>query len=196
MAQVGGPIKYGIKAGVNFPTYHFSEDRVSDTKSTTNFHVTGYADVPVSTNFFVQPGISLQGRGGKFTESKLGSYERNTMDIGVPVNLVGKFDITPGAKFFLGAGPYVAFNISGKDKVKDSKGNEITDLTRDLKFGKDKDMKTTDFGVNFLGGVELNNGFNIGAGYGLGLSDLTTDKNFSGVKMNNRVWSVSVGYSF
>src|SRR5690606_34719558 len=103
--------------------------------------------------------------------------------------------------FYLGAGPYAAFGLSGKNDVDgpltDDSGESIFDFDEDFTFGSDDtdDLKGTDFGVNFIGGVQLNNGFNIGAGYGLGLTDLrpTTD---SGSKFTNRVWTFSVGYAF
>ncbi len=199
-AQTGtiSPVKYGIKVGVNLPKYHFANDNGDDseTKSTTNFHVTGYADVPLSTYFYVQPGISLQGKGGKFLDYNDGDikHEYNTLELGIPINFVGKVPLGPTANFFLGAGPYVSFGISGEDKW--TAGNSKT--SRDLNYGSDSgdDLKRTDAGLNFLAGFELNSGFNIGAGYGLGLTDLRPNGDGGNGKMTNRVLSFSVGYSF
>jgi hypothetical protein len=53
-----------------------------------------------------------------------------------------------------------------------------------------------DFGVNFLGGLQLSNGFNVGAGYGLGLTDLRSTGTGGNGQMTNRVLSFSVGYAF
>jgi hypothetical protein len=195
------PLKFGLKAGVNLPKYVFSDDgdEVFDTKTTTNFHVTGYLDAPVGSYFAVQPGISLQGKGGKIESSAMGinsKTEQNTMWIEVPVNLVGKVPLgIGGSNVFLGAGPYLGFGISGE--TKSTVANVTTET--DVNFGKDDDddLKGTDFGVNFIGGVQLNNGFNIGAGYGLGLTDLRPgSENADEGKFTNRVWSFSVGYSF
>src|SRR5690606_562946 len=85
------PTRFGIKAGVNLPNYHFSDDNSDtqySTKMSTNFHITGYADVPVNANFSIQPGVSLQGKGAKFYESDNLTYTQNTMWIEVPVNAV------------------------------------------------------------------------------------------------------------
>ncbi|WP_118196226.1 porin family protein [Albibacterium indicum] len=178
---------YGFKAGVNLPNYNFSNSDF-ETKSTTNFHVTGYLDAPINQMFSIQPGVSLQGKGAKL-ENDLGSWKQNTMWIEIPVNAVAKFPTMGGGNFFLGAGPYAAFGISGENKI-ESGDVEISD---EFEFGKDGTQKGTDFGVNFLGGYRLGNGLTLGAGYGLGLADIMPD-NSSDVKQNNRVLSFSIGY--
>src|SRR5690554_3217944 len=78
-AQTQG-IGYGIKAGVNLPTYHFSDGNYSDdTEASTNFHITGFMDAPISPMFSIQPGISLQGKGAKLMDNGLGTLTQNTM---------------------------------------------------------------------------------------------------------------------
>jgi len=178
---------YGFKAGVNLPNYNFSNSDY-ETESTTNFHVTGYLDAPINQMFSIQPGVSLQGKGAKL-ENEMGSWKQNTMWIEVPVNAVAKFPTMGGGNFFLGAGPYAAFGISGENKI-ESGDFELSD---EFEFGKDGTQKGTDFGVNFLAGYRLGNGLTLGAGYGLGLADIAPDNN-SDIKQTNRVLSFSVGY--
>lgn|SRR5690606_24909378 len=178
---------YGFKAGVNLPNYNFSNSDL-ETESTTNFHVTGYLDAPINQMFSIQPGVSLQGKGAKL-ENEMGSWKQNTMWIEVPVNAVAKFPTMGGGNFFLGAGPYAAFGISGENKI-ESGDFELSD---EFEFGKDGTQKGTDFGVNFLAGYRLGNGLTLGAGYGLGLADIAPDNN-SDIKQTNRVLSFSVGY--
>jgi len=193
-AQAQTGLGYGIKAGVNFPSYSYgSSDDLSDTKSTTNFHVTGYLDAPVTRNFYIQPGVSLQGKGAKLVESSaLGGSEisQNTMWLEVPVNFVGKFDAGTG-NFFVGAGPYVGFGLSGKNKYSANDGGNVTE--REFKFGKEETLKGTDFGVNFLAGYKLAGGLLIHAGYGLGLTNIAGDANWSN-DIKNRVWTVGLGF--
>lgn len=204
-AQSLPPVKYGLKVGVNLPKLHVNNTNGDDveSESTTNFSVTGYADVPVANGLSVQPGVSLQGKGGKYVYnggSLNGEVKDNSMYVEIPVNLVGKVPLgTTGTNFYLGAGPYAAFAISGERKISGNVGSFGTESTRDLEFGSDNgdDYKGTDFGVNFLAGFQLNSGFNIGAGYGLGLTDLRPSENNSdNGKTTNRVLSFSVGYSF
>lgn len=190
------PIGYGIKAGVNLPNYHYSNNNnTADTKSSTNFHITGYLDAPISSNFYIQPGISLQGKGAKFAQYEFAGKEykitQNTMWIEVPVNAVAKFYTGDAGNFYIGAGPYAAFGISGKNKI--TTGDQSTDL-ENFKFGKDEDQKSFDAGVNFLAGYQLSSGLTLGAGYGLGLADIAPNGSGS-VKQNNRVLSFSVGFA-
>ncbi len=197
------PVKWGLKAGVSLPKYHFTNTDGDDLESeaNTNFHVTGYADIPVTNGFSFQPGISLQGKGGKQTSSVLnGEAKDNSLYIEIPVNLVGKLPLgATGTNLYLGAGPYAAFAVSGERKVSGNLGEAYAEGTRDLSYGDDaseNDLKRGDFGVNFIGGVQLNSGFNVGAGYGLGLSDLRPGGEGGNGKVTNRVLSFSVGYSF
>lgn len=194
-AQAQSGLGYGIKAGVNFPSYSYGNSSdLSDTKSTTNFHVTGYLDAPVTSNFYIQPGVSLQGKGAKLIESDaLGGSEvsQNTMWLEVPVNFVGKFPAGSG-NFFVGAGPYIGFGLSGKNKYSVREGSNVTE--REFKFGKDETLKGTDFGVNFLAGYKLGNGLLINAGYGLGLTNIAGDANGWSDNIKNRVWTVGIGF--
>src|SRR5690554_3948802 len=185
------PMGYGIKAGVNLPNYHFNDDISDfDTKSSTNFHITAYLDAPISYNFYIQPGVSLQGKGAKFYDNGTHSLTQNTMWIEIPVNAVAKFYTGDAGNFFIGAGPYAAFGISGKNKWESDLGSAETDFN----FGKDDDQKSFDAGVNFLAGYQLSSGLTLGAGYGLGLSDIAPNGSGS-VKQNNRVLSFSVGFA-
>lgn len=192
----GQPMGFGIKAGVNFPKYNFSGDNTTiETDASTNFHVTAFLDAPIVTDYlYVQPGVSLQGKGAKFAEgSFLGrdyAWTQNTMWLEVPVNIVAKAPTGQAGHLFVGAGPYLAFGLSGKDKVSGDNGS----IESDFKFGKDEDMKGMDFGLNFIAGYQLNNGLMIHGGYGLGLTDLTPDGG-GDAKQTNRVWTVGLGFA-
>ncbi|RKD18016.1 hypothetical protein BCY91_16370 [Pelobium manganitolerans] len=193
-----GTTRFGLKAGVNLPKYKFVDDDANtsyDTKTTTNFNLTGYADIPVSTYFSVQPGISLQGKGAKLSDDDDNNkIEDNILSIEVPVNLLVNLPAGPG-HIYLGGGPYAGFNVSGQRK------STILGVTNedDLKFGNsdNDDIKALDFGFNVLAGYQLSSGFNFGAGYGFGLTNLapTSDSNTNN-EINNRVWSFTVGYAF
>lgn len=189
---------YGLKAGVNLGKYSNVPTNFEDyQKNNVSFYVTGFADIPVAPQFSIQPGVSLQGKGAKYEASGdngSGSMTQNVMSIEVPVNAV--YYIPAGAgNVFLGAGPYVGFNISGKQKWDGSFGGvEASSGDRKMEFsGDDKDMNLIDAGVNFLGGYKFNNGFLINAGYNLGLSNLNPG---DGEKSSNRVLSFGVGFQF
>lgn len=198
------PVKFGIKAGVTFPKASTSEDTEGmDIKTNTSFYIGGTADIPVGGMFSIQPGITLSGKGFKVDESEIvdgfgGSIlaKSNVWYIEIPVNALVNIPVGDG-KVFLGAGPYYGMAITGKVKTKVSltmdgqTQSESSD--EDIDFGKDGDLKRGDFGINFLGGYQLSNGFNIHAGYGLGLSNIVQD---SEGDLKNRVLSVGLGFSF
>lgn len=184
---------FGLKAGVNFPKYNFSGSNSSfETNSSTNFHVTGFLDAPLGRNFAVQPGISLQGKGGELLNSSVGTVTQNTMWLEVPVNLVAKVPMG-NSNFFIGAGPYIGFGLSGKNKYDSDWGS----AEEEFEFGSDGTLKSTDFGVNFVAGFHLGQGFLIHAGYGLGLSDIRASNNefFPEDRLTNRVFSVGLGFA-
>jgi len=180
---------YGLKAGVNFAKFQVKGGNSSYTSdATTSFYVTGYADIPVAINFSLQPGVSLQGKGGKAPAGDFGadvSTKDNLMYIEVPVNLVYYVPAGDAGKVFFGAGPYAAVGIHAKS----SQGN----FSESGSFS-DAGIKAFDAGLNFLAGFKMSNGFLINGGYGLGLTNMLKD--IDGVTSKNRVFSVGVGYQF
>ncbi len=178
---------FGIKAGVNFPNYQYEN---TESKSTTNFHVTAYLDAPISDYFAIQPGLSLQGKGAKLAESNIADFTwtQNTMWLEIPVNFVAKIPTMDVGSFIIGAGPYVGIGLSGKNKYESNFGG----TEREFEFGKNGSLRRTDFGANILAGYQMNQGISITANYGLGLTDLSPE-GASG-KINNRVWGISLGF--
>ena len=202
-------VKFGVKAGVTFPTLVASGDD-SDVKTTTSFYVGGTATFPVSNMFSLQSGLSLVGKGAESSDldedfdsqdvTVTGKAKIHPLYLEIPLNAIVNFEAGSG-KFYVGAGPYYAFGVGGKIKadVSSTSGGTTASASvkEDIKFGNgDEDtFKSGDFGVNFLAGYQLNNGFNIQAGYGLGLSNVfNIDSDIAKVK--NRVFSVGIGYSF
>lgn len=189
---------YGLKAGVNLGKYSNVDESLKDfQKNNVSFYVTGFADIPVAPQFSIQPGVSLQGKGSKFESSgdnSDGSVTRNVMSVEVPVNAVYYIPAGSG-NVFLGAGPYVGFNISGKDKVKGNLGGFGGEGENDIKFsGDNKDMNLIDAGANFLAGYKFNNGLLINAGYGLGLTNLNPNSDDN--KFSSRTLSFGLGFQF
>ncbi|MCZ4225207.1 porin family protein [Pedobacter rhodius] len=223
-STTGSTSRFGIKAGVNLAKIHSSgnnEDAYNDNaKSNVGFNVTAFGDFGVANNFFIQPGISLQNKGVKFegttsgtagaiTTTTTSSVKSNVMAIEVPINAVFNIPTGESGAFQISAGPYVGFNISGKNKgttttttVNNNTNSSLTSTTsndRDLSFGSttDKDQSSIDFGANFGLAYRASSGILVGANYGLGLSDLTPkDSRANTNKYTNRVIGFTVGYSF
>ncbi|QPH39048.1 outer membrane beta-barrel protein [Pedobacter endophyticus] len=223
--MTGSDARFGIKAGVNLSRFHASDFDGSTTyndnmKDNVGFNVTAFADFGVGNNFFIQPGVSLQNKGAKFestdvttigntTTTTVATNKTNLMAIEVPINAVFRIPTGSAGAVQISAGPYVGFNISGKNKREGS----ITTLNTtsntstvansssedDLSFGSaaDKNYASTEFGANFGLAYRTNSGFLVGANYGLGLTNLVPKDARSGDgKLTNRVLGFSVGYSF
>ncbi|TAE38738.1 MAG: PorT family protein [Sphingobacteriales bacterium] len=213
MAQSNDGVKFGVRAGVNLATVAISGDGITSEdkdgiKSLTSFNFGGYADIPVSGKFSIQPGLSLSGKGFKVTEmdsfedeeeggmvSQTINIKTNIMYLELPLNAVFNFN-----GFYFGAGPYLAYGLSGKVKVesKATIGNFTMNASESesIKFGsKEDEIRALDYGFNGLVGYKLENGLNFNLNYGLGLGNYNNNSVGNG-KTSNRVFSFLVGFSF
>ncbi|MFN0257350.1 porin family protein [Pedobacter ureilyticus] len=205
--MTGSDARIGIKAGVNLSTIRYSgfdgANAANDAaKQNVGYNLTVFGDFGVANNFFIQPGVSLQNKGEKYSVnsgSNSGSVSRNIMAIEVPVNAVFRIPTGDAGAVQLSAGPYVGFNVAGKQKISGNVGSATTLTERDLEFGNNSgdDYASTDFGANFGVGYRINNGITLGANYGMGLTNLIPkDNRANDSKGTNRVWGFSLGYSF
>jgi opacity protein-like surface antigen len=199
-AQTNKPVTFGIKAGIAFPSMTISSGSASVSfDSKTSFYVGGIADIAVSDVISIQPGLTFINKGTKlngssidFEEDEFGTTEEATLNfkyLELPVNVVANFKLGGSGKLFIGAGPYFAYALSANGK--------IGSVKEDIKFGEtESEFKRSDFGLNFLAGYQLVNGFNIHAGYGLGLSSIVDQDISEDITFKNKVFSVGVGFSF
>jgi len=206
----GSSARFGLKAGVNLSTYSGTGVADLDYKNNVGYNVTAFGDFGIGNNFFIQPGVSLQNKGAKLESSgtiagttTTGTFKQDVMAIEVPVNAVVRIPTGDAGAIQVSAGPYVGFNISGKNKYSGSYTNagaaSSTFTDRDLNFGSETsdDLSSVDFGANFGLAYRTNSGILVGANYGLGLSNLIpSDSRTNDVKLRNRVLGFSVGYSF
>ena len=166
-------VNFGLKGGINFSSLSasFGGSTVT-TSNASGFHVGAVVDVGLG-DWSLQPGLLYSTKG-------VSNGTFNYLE--VPVNLLYNFKIPEAGKFFLGAGPYAAYGISGS--------NGIT-------FGGGvNDVGNPDFGLNFLVGVRFKDGLMFSANYGLGLTNLNNDTSTADININNKVISISIGYFF
>lgn len=189
-AQTGSGVTFGIRAGVNFQNLNGKNvlgDKL-DNKLKTGFHVGANAEIPVATDFYLQPGVLFSTKGAKY--DAVDDSKVNLSYIEVPVNFIYKPVLGDG-KLLLGFGPYAAFAVSGNFKVGDNK--------TDLNFGSndDDDLKGFDAGANFLAGYEFSNKLSFQLNAGLGLLNIAnrTDGDTKSVTKNTG-FGVSLGYRF
>lgn len=192
-----------IKAGGSFNNFGLSGENSLNysSKSLNSFYVGATVDLDFGKAFSAQTGLSLVGKGSTislpFTDAFIDT-KYTPLYLQLPFNLIVKSELGPG-NIFLGAGPYVGMGIAGKLKrvtVNYPPGTNTVERNGSIQFGSssDKDLKTIDFGFNFLGGYRFDWGLDIHAGYGLGLTNINPDA--SQPKLSSRSFFIGLGYSF
>ena len=201
-----------LRGGVNLANVSTQSDGTADEANIlTTFQVGIIGDLPITSFLYIQPGLLFTGKGSKAQsgEPSDANYFRSEVNpyyIEVPVNLVLKAPIGGGAKFFAGAGPYVAIGIAGnrkldykianvafsrKDKIEFSNDDPTTGGEEGAGFGI---LKRFDYGLNGTVGIEGKN-VSISANYGLGSAKLQSGTT-NGEDNNNkhRVLSFTIGF--
>jgi len=179
MSQTNAQVKFGVKAGPQITNLVGSDDL--DANSKVGFNVGGYANIRFSEQLAFQPELLYSFQGAK-TEAKL-----NLSYIQVPLML--KWYAYDGLNFEFG--PQVAFNVAGKQKVKNTiTGAGPLDGTTEVSSDID-DLETIDFGLNIGAGYELSNGLNFGIRYTHGLTEVIKDSD-----LKNSVFALGIGYTF
>ncbi len=190
-AGVQGQTEFGLKAGVNFPTYSYADsDALSDTKSFVSFYLAGYLDTRIASGLYLHPEVSLQGKGGKLVEADWlgsGTVIQKTIWLDFPVNLLGKVPVGSIGNVFAGAGPYIGFAMNGTNSYTDG-GSATAVIIYD-----DNALKTVDYGVNFLAGFKLGKRASLNANYRLGLANVAGATYKWSDDIKNRVFSLGVG---
>jgi hypothetical protein len=205
-------LQFGVKGGLNIANITISNaGDVDDNRSIPSFNVGGYVDLPLAPVFSLQAGLMVSGKGAKYTSGDKSSdnwYEvkTNPIYLELPVNAVGKIPLGDQFKLIVGAGPYLAMGIAGKNSVEGKLLGASFSDDKNIEYGDDEPdnngsqgqgtFKRFDFGLNFLAGLELGH-FTVNANYGLGLTNMNPgSENDEGDKYKNRVFSVSVGFLF
>jgi len=181
----------GIRGGVNFADVSASSGSASVSLGTlTTFNAGVFADLKAGA-ISIQPGLFYTGKGFKLSDSdESGSAQLSLRYLQVPVNFVYHVPVVVGNIYF-GAGPFAAFGLSGKTKA--TSGG--TSIEQDVTFGDgEEDVKRTEFGLQGIAGFQLKGGFLVGLNYDLGLTNIA-NTNQEG-KLKNRVFGVSVGFTF
>jgi hypothetical protein len=186
LGYVANAQRLGIKGGINFANVTAKMSGASmSPKSLTGFHVGGVADFDLKNNLAFNTGLlyTVKGFSGEDTES--GKLKESLNYLEVPLNLAYKIPIKDQSKFFIQAGPYLAFGLNAKETV----GSE----SQSGSF-KDAGVKSLDYGLGLGAGVELGS-FVAGIQYQLGLADINDE---SGVPMTlkNKVFQISLAYMF
>lgn len=177
--------RLGIKAGLNLASeYMRMDDQSATTKIAPLFHLSAYYDIGVSQRFSIQPGLSLEGKGG-VSEVNGESLTDKLMYLELPINFIA-WTPTKSGEFFFGGGPYFAYGInakvtSGRNALHLEWGNEIDQL------------RPFDAGLGLIVGYRFNGGITTRISSSAGMVNIS---NQSGVKYLNRVTAIGIGYEF
>lgn len=171
----------------------WSGDDVDDAKFKPGFTIGAGLNMPLGSGMIsLQPEINYIQKGGKFEEGDFSDkYTVNYLEVPVLV----KATFGEGTKFYVNAGPSVAFGLGGKNKWEE--GDEEGES--DIKFGDEDENsddfyieKGTDIGLQLGAGVIIAEKVMIDVRYGLGLTDLYDD---SSVKNNVLQFTVGIPLS-
>ncbi|WP_118976117.1 porin family protein [Taibaiella koreensis] len=182
------------EAGINIANM---SQKVAGNKITNDsrigFKVGAMVDIGVVKGFYIQPGVLYSVKGFQNSETVLGTTIKSKTSLNyleVPLNFAYRYDFDKAGAVFAAVGPYIGIGLNGKDKVE---GGPLAGET-DIKFGGDADqLKKIDYGANFSVGYISPIGIYVRAQYGMGLANLS---NVDNVKIKNKVWGFSLGYTF
>jgi len=201
-------MRYGIKVGANFANinHNFANpDFELPTKIRLAYNIGAIIEYPLSEIITLQSGLQLTSKG--YSSNFL--FKRYSITyLEVPINVAYKI-----RDFRIIVGPYIAFGISGKTKLRGTlvyKGTVVKDV--DIKFKGTLNESDFNPSITYIKGLDYGLSFGIGynigpmminAGYGLGLANLTPDIEVAGFefyakawKKSNSVLNLSVSYFF
>jgi hypothetical protein len=183
---------FGIKGGVNFANLSVSSGGMTvSPKSITGFHIGPVADFHLKDMLYFNTGLLYSLKGAKVEGDEFSPNEQIKINyLEIPLNLAYKFPLKEKSDFFIQAGPYVGYGLSGTDEY----GEESIDLFSDEGGGK-----RFDYGLGFGGGVDFGK-LVVSIDYQLGLANLiestSTEFESPDVKVKNKVFQISVAYMF
>jgi hypothetical protein len=190
-------ITFGIRAGVDIQNIngHDYQNNKLDNSPLAKFNIGVNAEVPIGTDWFIQPGLLYTTKGAKL---KTSNWKVNLGYIEVPVYALYKPDLGDG-HLLLGVGPYLGIGVGGK--VAD-KAVTFTKSVSTAEYYPNQGayFKRLDAGGNLLIGYEFasNLSFQLNAQLGLAniAPELTSGDSRANASVKNTGFGLSVGYRF
>ena len=192
--------RFGLKAGVNV-AWQARANNYREFIPLVSTHLTGFTEVQLTERFFLQPGISLQGKGMSVDSKGAmdGSHGKvHMLYMEIPVNLLYKLKLTNLGTFVLGGGPYAGLGLKGN--LFENSENPFRSYEGSNGYGN------TDYGVNLSLGTQLNSRLTLTLQQSIGLDNIAPDAyTVPGPadepivfkeEIKNRVASVSIGFRF
>jgi hypothetical protein len=174
--------KFGFKAGVNLNNVSSNDEELNEELAgRTSIHLGVITDFSMSKSLSFQPQVLFSGRGAKIDHGDHKDvYAFNSLEI--PLNFTYRKNASKGV--FLGVGPSLGYNLSGK--VKGDHDSE------DIVFGSGEgEIKRLDLGLNALIGYQFSNKYFVSTNYSSGLSNWSNESNST---WKNNIVGISVGF--
>jgi hypothetical protein len=201
-----------IRGGLNVANITITNDgSIEENNALTSFQAGLLVDIPIISVLSFQPGVLFTGKGSK-TESGNSTTDNtwyrattNPYYIEIPANLILKTP-TGATKFFVGAGPYLAIGVAGKNTTDGRVLGTSFHSENDIEWSDDDPstlnyeegagygiMKRFDYGINGIAGIQLTKAV-LSVGYGFGLAKIQSGSNSSADDKNkHRVLSFTLG---
>ncbi len=194
-AQKSGT-SFGFKAGVTFQNLTGKDlegDKLNnDLRAGISAGVN--AQIPIATDFYVQPGLEFNQKGatGDGSKTRINYLE-------VPISLVYKPTVGSGHVIF-GFGPYVGYAVGGKVKYDNGREYDVNfqnDMTLTELSSGNPYARRLDAGANIFAGYEMSNKLSVQLNTQLGLAKINPAvEGLSGDKssVKNTGFGVTLGY--
>lgn len=189
-------VKFGLKAGMNLSSWSGDTDGV-DLKSIAGVNAGGFVAIKFSEKLTLQPEVLFSTQGVKIDDQEvdingdgiwdvIGDVRFNLAYINVPVMV----KYYPVKGFNVEVGPQLGILVGAK-AVTTVQGYE-----GESKMDVKKIFESVDFGLNFGAGYDFTENISAGVRYNLGLANIAKTESGDTSKVNNSVFSLSVGYKF
>lgn len=175
---------FGIRGGFNIAKMNISTNGMGITpQSIEGVHFGPIVDFEIAKSIYFNTGLLYSLKGMKVLSNNVSA--RETLNyLEVPLNFARKFTMDEKSIFFVQAGPYLGYAMSGKDKTGST--------SEDIVFGGADNNKRFDFGVGIGTGIEFGPMI-ASVEYQFGISRIVEMQD---PKITNRVIQISVSYMF
>jgi len=171
--QSSSPVNFGVKAGLNIAS--ISDDGF---KAKASFYGGAFANIPVASEFSVQPEILYNGLGAK--ADGMEDLKVNLSYISVPV----MFQYNALPNLYLEAGPQFSFLVGSKFKY------------QSVSVDADDYIKGFDFGIGLGAGYYFTPNIGLTARYVAGVVDIAKETNGIQPEGKNNVFQIGLAYKF
>src|SRR5690606_14062020 len=205
--------RFGARAGMNLSGLRLVDEQgdKQETGLIPRFQIGLTFDVPVGSEFYIQPAALYSGKGfkqdGGWLAGSDSEFRATASYVEVPVNLLYAPRLGRG-NLIVGAGPYVGYGTGGKweadqgqvligDIMIEPHGEVIfKGDVADGEFGNYLYGKPWDYGLNVLVGYEWMRRINVQLNGQFGVANLAPDIGGNSPKgsIKNVVYGISVGY--